>query len=155
MMHMTMTKKIYMGADHAGFDRKALLKERLEREGYEVRDFGARERDDQDDYPDYALPLAEAVAKDGVRGILLCGNAQGVCMVANKVDGVRAAMGYSVYAAKSSREDDDSNVLCVPGRALSDEEAVDIVHAWLAADFSGAARHERRLKKVKTIEESH
>lgn len=146
---------IYLAADHAGFERKEAMKEMLEAKGYGIKDFGAHELDPSDDYPDYAHPMAEAVAKDGVRGLLFCGNAEGVCIVANKVDGIRAALGYNAYAAKSSREDDNSNILCVPGRVLEEEEAKEMVMVWLETPFSEAERHKRRLKKIEEIEQSN
>jgi ribose 5-phosphate isomerase B len=118
-----------------------------------VKDFGAQTREAGDDYPDYAYPLAKAVVQDGNKGLLFCGNAVGVCVVANKVPGVRAAIGYSKYAAKTSRTDDDANVLCLPGRSFSPERAKGIVDIWLATEFSGAKRHVRRLDKVKQIEQ--
>lgn len=144
---------IYLAADHAGFERKEMVKKYLEEKAYEVKDFGAFELDEKDDYPDFAYPMAQAVAKEGERGIVFCGNAQGVCIVANKVDGVRAALGYNVFAAKTSREDDNTNVLCVPGRDLTDEEAKAIIDTWLETEFSGADRHQRRLKKLSDIEQ--
>ena len=87
------------------------------------------------------------------RGIVLCGNAQGICIVANKVKGARAATGFNTEAAKTSRTDDDSNVLCLPGRFLSKKEMLEVVKEWLETPFSGADRHVRRLKKVGDIEE--
>lgn len=146
---------IFLAADHAGFERKELIKSYLDGLGYQTKDFGAHELDPLDDYPDYTVPMAEAVVAEQKRGIVFCGNAEGVCIVANKVDGIRAALGYSVYAATSSREDDDSNVLCIPGRALSDDEAKEIVKAWLETEFSGAERHRRRLEKIEKIEKNN
>lgn len=145
---------IYIASDHAGFQRKGMLKTYLAEQGHEVKDFGPEALDQQDDYPDYAIPLAQAVAKDGVPGLLLCGNAEGVCIAANKVKGVRAAVGYSVDAAKTSRTDDDTNVFCIPGRAFSDADAKAMVDAWLRTPFSKAERHVRRLKKVSALEKT-
>ena len=143
---------VYLASDHAGFDRKEMIKQYIIDLGFEIKDFGADKLDPKDDYPDYAYPMAKAVAEDDERGIVFCGNAEGVCVVANKVDGIRAALGYSAYAAESSRQDDDSNVLCIPGRALTDDEAKEIVKVWLETDFSEAERHKRRLKKIEKIE---
>ncbi len=151
MQHVSM-KKVYIASDHAGYARKEILKIHLEQRGFDVTDYGPDELNPQDDYPDYAVPLAQASSQDKIPGIVLCGNAEGVCIVANKVKGIRAALGYSIYAAQSSRSDDDSNVLCVPGRTLSDQEAKDIVDTWLATPFSGEERHLRRLKKVADLE---
>ena len=146
---------IYLASDHAGFDRKEMIKKYLTDQDVEVKDFGAAKMDPEDDYPDFAHPLAEAVATDNVRGIVFCGNAQGVCIVANKVDGVRAAVGYDIFAAETSREDDNTNVLCIPGRDLSDELVKEIVDTWLATEFTGEERHKRRLDKVSKIEEGN
>lgn len=146
------SKTLYIASDHAGFERKAILVAYLAQQGYTIRDFGPDKLDPQDDYPDYAEPLARAVAKDGVPGLVLCGNAEGVCIVANKVKGVRAAVGYSVEAAKTSRTDDNTNVLCVPGREFSDDQAKAMVDVWLETAFSGAERHVRRLKKVNNLD---
>ena len=146
---------IYLASDHAGFDRKEMIKEYIIDLGFDIKDFGADKLDPKDDYPDYAYPMAQAVAEDGEQGIVFCGNAEGVCVVANKVDGIRAALGYSAYAAESSRKDDDSNVLCIPGRALTDDEAKEIVKVWLETDFSEAERHKRRLKKIEEIEKGN
>ena len=130
-----------------------MVKQYLEAQGYDVQDFGAHELDPEDDYPDFAYPMAQAVIKDNVLGIVFCGNAQGVCIVANKVDGVRAALGYNEFTVTTSRQDDNTNILCVPGRDLSDEEAKSIIDSWLTTDFSGQERHKRRLNKVKKIEQ--
>lgn len=149
---MPFVMKLYIASDHAGFERKEMLKRYLDALGYELTDFGPHDFNPHDDYPDFAYPLAQAVAKDGVRGLLLCGNAEGVCIVANKVDGVRAALGYSETAVKTSRQDDDSNVLCLPGREFSDEEIKRMALAWIKTEFSNAERHKRRLKKIERIE---
>ncbi|MBI4121760.1 MAG: RpiB/LacA/LacB family sugar-phosphate isomerase [Parcubacteria group bacterium] len=143
---------VYIASDHAGFDRKEMLKVYLAGRGFEVKDFGPQALNPADDYPDFAHPLAQTTAKDGVPGIVLCGNGEGVCIVANKVKDVRAALGYSVNAATSSRNDDDSNVLCLPGRELTDDQAKAIVDAWLATPFSGEERHVRRIKKIAELE---
>lgn len=145
--------KLYIASDHAGFERKELLKRYLSGKGYELSDFGPHDYNPGDDYPDFAHPFAKAVAKDKIPGIILCGNAEGVCIVANKVKGVRAALGYSETSAATSRQDDDSNVLCLPGREFTDDEAKKILDAWLKTSFSGEERHKRRLEKVAQIEQ--
>ena len=147
-----MRPTIYIGSDHAGFTLKNHLVEFLVDHGYTVVDEGAHELDLQDDYPDFALAVGKRVAAEHARGILLCGNAEGICIAANKMKNIRAAIGYSVYAARTTREDDDANVICLPGRVLKRAEAEKITLAFLTAHFSGAARHERRLKKVKNLE---
>lgn len=146
--------KVYIASDHAGFDRKEILKRYLSGKGYALTDFGPHDYNPTDDYPDFAHPLAQAVAKDKVPGIILCGNAEGVCIVANKVKGVRAALGYSETSARTSREDDDTNVLCIPGREFTDEQAKKIVDIWLTTPFSEEERHKRRLEKVAKIEQA-
>lgn len=147
--------KIYLGADHAGFERKEVVKTYLADKGYTITDFGAKEMNPEDDYPDFAHSVAEAVATDGEKGLLFCGNAEGVCIVANKTDGVRAALGYSIDSVVSSRKDDDTNILCLPGRSFTDEEVIAMVEAWLETEFSGAERHKRRLDKITKIEEDN
>ena len=147
-------KTIYLGADHAGWEYKEAIEVLLKEKGYDVVDKGDVEFQKEDDYPDYGYAVAKAVAGDPAsRGVLLCGNAQGICITANKIRGIRAATGFNIYAAKSSREDDDSNILCLPARALSQEETQKILEAWLSTEFSGAERHKRRLEKLKEIEE--
>lgn len=141
--------KIYLGADHAGFARKEWLKKSLVDNSYDVIDLGNDHFDKEDDYPDFALAVAKKIAGEpGSFGILICANGQGMCMTANKVSGVRAALGYNIWAAETSRHDDDSNVLCLPGLALSDEEAKNIVEVWLKTKFTGEERFVRRIKKI-------
>lgn len=144
---------IFLGADHAGFLLKESIKKYLETLGYTVNDLGAYELNPTDDYPDFGYPVAKKVAAEKGKGILFCGNAEGICILANKIDGVRAGIGYSEYAARTMREDDDANILCLPGRVLGEEEAKKIVYAWLVTEFSDADRHKRRLTKMKQIEE--
>lgn len=146
-------KTIYIGADHAGWELKEALEEYLKIEGYSVIDMGNQNLVDGDDYPDFGYAVAKRVVTDGnAHGIVICGNAQGICIVANKVRGVRAATGFNTDVAKSAREDDDSNILCLPGRHLDLKQARAIVDTWLGTEFSGADRHIRRLKKVTEIE---
>lgn len=145
--------KIYLGADHAGWETKEHIKGALEEAGFETVDMGNRDLVDDDDYPDFGHAVAKRVVSDpGSMGIVSCGNAQGICIVTNKVKGIRAAVGFSEYAAETSRTDDDANVLCLPGRVLSKREAKKIVKKWVETEFSQAERHERRLKKVHQIE---
>ena len=108
-----------------------------------------------DDYPDFAIPLARAVATGNVeRGILLCGSGVGASVAANKVNGARAALCHDDYSARQGVEDDDMNILCLGGRTTGIEVAWDCVRNFLSASFSGAARHRRRLAKVKQLEHS-
>lgn len=154
MTSPTPKPRVYLGADHAGFKVKESVKEALAQAGFGVEDLGAPALDPADDYPAYGHAVAERVAADpNAVGILSCGNAQGICIVANKTTGVRAATGFNVEEAKTSRTDDNANILCLPGRFVSLDEAVAIAKAWLDTPFSGAARHVRRLEEVNKIEE--
>ncbi|TAN57175.1 ribose 5-phosphate isomerase B [Patescibacteria group bacterium] len=148
---------IFLGSDHAGFKLKEIILEYLVKNGYQVKDLGNHNLSPNDDYPDYAAKAARAVQKNlkSDRGILICGSGQGVCMTANKFKGIRAALGYSIAAAKQSRAHGDSNVLCLPGLGLNQDQAKKIVNAWLKEKFSGEARHKRRLKKIAKIEKSN
>lgn len=144
---------IYIGADHAGWDLKEALEDHLKEQGYNVTDMGNENLVSDDDYPDFGYAVAKRVATDGnAHGIVICGNAQGICIVANKVKGVRAATGFNKDVAASARTDDNTNVLCLPGRHLTHKEAKGIVDTWLSTDFSSEDRHMRRLKKVEEIE---
>ena len=151
---------IYLGADHAGFELKEKIKEDLLKKGHEVEDLGAHTPDKNDDYPDYAKAVAEKVAADGTsKGILLCGSAEGVCIAANKVKGIRAVPVWDSLIAQKTREHDDANVLCLSGGqtlepipGTSFEEAQEIVETWLKTPFSGEERHIRRINKIHDLE---
>lgn len=148
-----MKSTIYIGADHAGWKLKETIEEYLRSHGYPVVDMGNQHLVNDDDYPDFGHAVAKRVVTDpNGRGIVLCGNAQGICIVANKVRGVRAATGFSEEAAKTSRTDDHSNILCLPGRYLTAAQAKQIVKIWLETEPSNAERHVRRLKKLEEIE---
>lgn len=136
--------KIMLGADHAGYELKEKIAEHLRRAGHEVRDIGTHSLDSVD-YPDYAFTVARAVAKGTVdRGILVCGSGIGMSMAANRIPGVRAVLASEPYAAKMSRRHNDSNVLCLGGRFIGPDLALEIVTVWLAEPFEGG-RHCRRL----------
>ena len=144
---------IYIGADHAGWELKEGLEDYLKEQAYEVVDMGNQNLVQDDDYPKFGHAVAKRVVTDeGSHGIVICGNAQGICIVANKVKGVRAATGFNSDVAKSARSDDNSNILCLPGRHMTFEEAKEIVDMWLNTEFSGEERHIRRLKEVEDIE---
>ncbi|NQV90326.1 RpiB/LacA/LacB family sugar-phosphate isomerase [Candidatus Uhrbacteria bacterium] len=144
---------IYIGADHAGWKLKEVLEEHLKSQEFTVVDMGNQNLVSDDDYPEFGYAVAKRVVTDeGSHGIVICGNAQGICIVANKVRGARAATGFNADVAKSAREDDNSNVLCLPGRHINTKEAKTIVDMWLKTEFSGEDRHIRRLKKVQDIE---
>jgi len=142
-----------IAADHGGFDLKEQLAQALRRGEYEVLDFGAYERLPGDDYPDYVIPLARAVAKGEVaRGIAICGSGVGACVAANKVPGVRAGLIHDVYSAHQGVEDDDMNVLCLGGQVVGYALAWELVQAFLTARFGGDERFRRRLDKIATLE---
>ncbi len=147
---------VYLGSDHAGFDMKNIVKEHLEARGFVVEDLGAHTLDPNDDYPQYGEAVAEAVrAHPGAFGILACGNAEGICIVANKFDGIRAGIGYSLSAAQTMRSDDNANVICIPGRVKTQDDPLLIVDAFLETPFSNAPRHVRRLKQVSDLERNN
>jgi len=147
--------KVGIGADHGGFEMKEQLSKLLAEAGHEVIDFGNKGYDTNDDYPDFAIPLARAVAEGRMeRGILICGSGVGASVAANKVHGVRAALCHDDYSARQGVEDDDMNVLCLGGRTMGVAVAWDCTKSFLGARFSGAERHRRRLSKVAQLEGS-
>ncbi len=140
---------IYLGADHNGFKLKEQLIKHLTKKGHQVVDMGNKKLDFKDDYPDFGKKVAKKVSTDKKSlGILLCGSGQGMCIVANKFKNVRAALGWSTGAAKKSRHDDDSNILCLPSWRISHDQAIRIINGWLNTPFSKIARHKRRIKKI-------
>lgn len=146
--------KLGIGADHGGFEMKNELAILLADEGYEVVDFGNELYDSNDDYPDFAIPLARAVALGDVdRGILVCGSGVGASVAANKVAGARAALCHDTYSAHQGVEDDNVNILCLGGRTTGVAVAWDCARAFLNAQFSDADRHRRRLRKVLAVEQ--
>ena len=147
--------RVGIGADHGGFEMKEQLAKKLRAEGHEVIDFGNSVLDPNDDYPDFAIPLARAVASGNVeRGVLLCGSGVGASVAANKVNGARAALCHDDFPARQGVEDDDMNILCLGGRTTGIAVAWDCIRQFLNARFSEAARHRRRLEKVKELERS-
>lgn len=145
--------RIALGADHAGFDLKEDLKKLLAELGHTYQDFGAFKNEPTDDYPDFALPVAKAVAEGKFdRGILFCGSGVGMVIAANKVKGVRALGANDTYTARLSRAHDDTNVLSLAARVVGPELAKDIVRIWLGTEFSSEERHRRRLKKIADLE---
>jgi len=145
--------KVAIGGDHAGFAFKNDLAEFLREGGFDVLDLGAHDYDAKDDYPDFALAVARAVASgQAERGIVACGSGVGASVAANKVHGVRAALCHDTYSAHQGVEHDDMNVLCLGGRVIGIALATEIVSAYLSARFSGEARHRRRLDKVLAAE---
>ena len=146
--------KIAIGSDHAGFELKEKIKKLLEELGHEYEDFGT-DSEESVDYPDYALKVAESLAKKKCdRGILICGSGIGMCMSANKVPGVRAALCQNVEMARLSREHNDANVLTMGARLIDEVTAKEIVKVWLKTKFLGE-RHLRRVNKMKDIEKKY
>jgi ribose 5-phosphate isomerase B len=140
---------IGIATDHGGFGLKEELIGRLRATGHEVVDFGAHHLSEGDDYPDYVIPLALAVAASKVeRGVAICGSGVGASVCANKVQGIRAALIHDHFSARQGVVDDHMNILCMGGRTVGPAVAWDLVETFLAADFSQAERHLRRLDKV-------
>ncbi|MDP4282916.1 MAG: RpiB/LacA/LacB family sugar-phosphate isomerase [Bacteroidota bacterium] len=145
--------KIGIAADHGGFELKKSIYLFLKENGYEVIDFGAFELDNQDDYPDFVIPLAEAVAQKKVdRGIAICGSGVGASIAANKIVGVKAALINDYFSSHQGVEDDNMNLICFGGRVTGFAAAEEYTQSFLKAEFSGAERHKRRLKKVEALE---
>jgi ribose 5-phosphate isomerase B len=145
--------RLGIAADHGGFELKERLSEELKTLGQEVVDFGAHEYDPKDDYPDFVVPLARAVARGEVeRGLAICGSGVGACVAANKVPGVRASLITDPYSAHQGVEDDDMNIMCLGGRVTCYALAWDLVQTFLKSSFKGAERFRRRLEKVAALE---
>jgi ribose 5-phosphate isomerase B len=139
--------------DHGGFGLKEELAIYLREAGHEVVDFGAHSLSPGDDYPDFVIPLAQAVAAGKVeRGVAVCGSGVGASVCANKIPGVRAGLVHDHYSARQGVEDDHMNILCMGGRVVGPAVARDLVDTFLAAEFSRAERHLRRLGKVASLE---
>ena len=145
--------RIGIATDHGGFDLKEELLKQLREAGHEVVDFGAHGLNQGDDYPDYVVPLAEAVAAEKVdRGVAICGSGVGASVCANKIRGIRAALIHDHFSARQAVEDDHMNILCMGGRTVGPAVAWDLVQTFLAAEFSQAPRHLRRLGKIALLE---
>jgi ribose 5-phosphate isomerase B len=145
--------RVGIGGDHGGFALKEELVTKLRGAGHEVIDFGADQLNQGDDYPDFVVPLAQAVAAGKVeRGVAVCGSGVGASVCANKIPGVRAALIHDHFSARQGVEDDHMNVLCMGGRTIGPAVAWDLVQTFLAAEFSQAERHLRRLGKVASLE---
>src|SRR5664279_5224103 len=146
-------KRIGVAADHGGFELKEYLAAMLREADYEVIDFGDGKPKPDDDYPDFVVPLARAVAGGEVdRGVAICGSGVGASIVANKVAGVRACLIHEAFSAHQGVEDDALNVICLGGLVVGHALAWELVHTFLATRFSGAERHCRRLAKVAELE---
>lgn len=143
--------KIYLGADHNGFALKQDLIAMLQKSGHEVVDEGDAQLQPDDDFPQFAAKTVMALLADDdrdARAILICGSGQGMCMAANRFKGIRASLVWDVTEARMARNDDDSNVLCLPARLLKTSEAETVVNAWLATSFAGANRFKRRIAQL-------
>jgi ribose 5-phosphate isomerase B len=145
--------RVGIAADHGGFELKEQVAKVLRAAGYEVVDFGAQSLNPTDDYPDFIVPLAKALAQGGVeRGVAICGSGVGACVAANKIPGVRAALVSDVFSAHQGVEDDDMNMICLGGRVTGYALAWDLIQTFLTARFIGAERHRRRLAKIAALE---
>jgi ribose 5-phosphate isomerase B len=145
--------RVGIATDHGGYSLKEDLIVRLRNAGHEVVDFGAHDLNNSDDYPDYVTPLSQAVVAGRVdRGLAICGSGVGASVCANKIPGVRAALVHDHFSAKQGVEDDHMNVLCMGGRTVGPAVAWDLVETFLAAEYSQAERHLRRLGKVAKLE---
>lgn len=145
--------RVGIATDHGGFGLKEDLLARLRAAGHEVVDFGARALNPGDDYPDFVIPLARAVAAGTVeRGVAVCGSGVGASACANKIPGIRAGLVHDHYSARQGVEDDHMNIICMGGRTVGPCVAWDLVETFLAAGFSQAERHLRRLGKVASLE---
>jgi ribose 5-phosphate isomerase B len=142
--------KIIIGSDHGGYDLKQIVVDFLKQLGHQVEDIGTHDHESVD-YPEYAVRVARSVTEGRVdRGILICGSGIGMCMTANRIPGARAALVSEPYAARLSRRHNDSNILCLGGRLLGDQLALEIVSAWLQEDFE-EGRHQRRVDLIEQL----
>jgi ribose 5-phosphate isomerase B len=145
--------RVGIAADHGGFAMKEQMTAALKSAGHEVTDFGALHLDPADDYPDFVIPLAKAVVRGEVeRGIALCSSGVGASIVANKVPGVHAALIHDNFSAHQGVEDDDMNVICLGSLVVGSALAWELIQSFIAARFSGAERHRRRLEKITILE---
>lgn len=144
---------IYIASDHGGFSLKGQIIKYLNSKNIDLKDLGPYEYKEDDDYPDYVIPLAKEVQKDiKSRGIVICRNGVGVSIAANKFKNIRTVLSWSPKQAESSKLDDDTNVLALPADYIDANTALEIVNTWLNTDFSGFPRHIRRIKKVESIQ---
>lgn len=146
--------RIGIAADHGGFALKEEIMEALRGSGHEILDFGAYRLVPDDDYPDFIIPMALAIAAKQIeRGIALCGSGVGASIAANKIPGVRAALIQDGFSAHQGVEDDDMNVFCLGGKVIGAALAQELIGTFLTAQFTGAPRHRRRLAKVQALED--
>jgi ribose 5-phosphate isomerase B len=142
-----------IAADHGGFELKALISARLRAAGHRVVDFGDLELNPGDDFPDFVVPLARAVAQGSVaRGIAICGSGVGATIAANKIPGARACLIHDVFSAHQGVEDDNMNILCLGGLIVGPSLAWELIERFVGASYSGVERHARRLAKIAQLE---
>ena len=147
--------KIAIASDHAGFEYKKILSAKLVAEGYSIADLGTHNTEPSD-YPDHAAAMAKSILSgDSQRGILICGSGVGVSVAANKFKGIRAGVCHDTYSAHQCVEHDDANVICIGQRVVGTELMLELVNAFLKANFSGEERHLRRIEKIKLLEEQN
>lgn len=147
------SKRIGIAADHGGFDLKEYLSGELREAGFEVIDFGNTRLEPEDDYPDYVVPLARAVANNELtRGIAVCGSGVGACVAVNKLKGIRACMINDTFSAHQGVEDDNMNIICLGGRIMTREFALELVKIFLSSKFRSDDRYSRRLAKIAELE---
>lgn len=139
-------KHIVIGSDHAGYELKEKVKEYLEKAGYQIDDKGVDEPQ-RTDYPQYAHAVSQSVLDRGILGVLICGSGNGVCMTANKHKGVRAALAWTVELASLARAHNNANILCLPARFITDEEAYAMLDSFFQTSFEGG-RHEQRVAAI-------
>jgi ribose 5-phosphate isomerase B len=146
-------QKIGIAADHGGFVLKEYLKKALNETEFEIIDFGNKELNPSDDYPDYVIPLAKAISNGDIsRGIAICRSGVGACIAANKVQGVRACLISEEFSAQQGVEDDDMNLICFGGRLIDDALALKLSTIFLASNYISVTRHTRRLAKITELE---
>ena len=146
--------RVHLGSDHAGFELKRQVAERLSAAGHEVVDHGPAAYNPDDDYPDFAADVARAVTEGRAsRGILSCGSGVGASVAANKFVGIRSALCHDCFSARQGVEDDSMNVLALGARVVGPSLAAELIGVFLRAEFSGAERHKRRLEKIRGFEE--
>lgn len=148
-----MSTRIVIGSDHAGLPLKLIVADELQKLGLEVQDYGAHANSSVD-FPDFAEPVGRAIQNgEAERGILVCGSGVGMCIAANKMQGIRACVTHDTYSARQGVEHDDMNVMCLGGRIVGEEVARELVRAFIHARYLNEARYQRRLAKVAKLEQ--
>jgi ribose 5-phosphate isomerase B len=148
--------RVVIGADHAGFDLKEKMKQELISQGYEILDIGAHEYVASDDYPDFAIAVARAVAAgQAPKGIVFCGSGVGATVAANKIKGARACLCHDIYSAVQGVEHDDLNIICLGGQIVGPALARQLIKGFLQAQYAGEERFQRRLDKVLALENTN